>query len=459
MMHLLSIADLRRAKRDVTAPFQLKLGSLALPQPLEIQAIHRLLPGKRLTAKALWRGHTVLVKLFFDRFGYRRHCSREAAGLSALRGAKIATPRILAQVENPKQNAAVLITEYLPEARTLAQLQADAAAWPAAMAAALAVLDRMHQAGLEQRDIHPGNFLWADGKIHAIDGDGILTHPAPLADEQAQDNLALFLAQFPPALLQGIAIDSAALAERVRRQRDARWRAYRRKLLRDCTEIRCEQSWHGFLAVRREYDDAAFRELLADPDRYIAAAELLKDGNSATVALVQLPGRSVVVKRYNIKHWRHRLARCWRPSRAQHAWLAAHQLRFLDIATPKPMALLERRCGPWRGTAYFIAEHVAGETLLAKLHHKVQKNVMQPVARLLAQLFDARLAHGDMKASNLLCHEERPYLVDLDAMAWLPQARHFHAAYRKDRQRFLDNWPKYSAIRRWFDANLPQAGA
>lgn len=468
MQHLLSIADLRRAGRELRPPFQFFLGSLALPQAIEVQHIHRLLPGKRLTAKAQWCGRTVLLKLFFDRSGFRRHWQREAAGLSALREAGIATPRILAQVENRKGRAALLITEYLAEAQTLADLPPDGADWPAAMDAAIALLGCMHQAGLAQQDIHPGNFLWAGCAIYAIDGDGVAARRAPLAAGQALDNLALFLAQFPPVLQRRIPLsdylahgrfDAQRLAECVRRQRDERWRAYRQKLLRDCTEIRCASHWRTFLAVRREADDAALREVLAAPDRYIAEGELLKDGNSSTVALVRLPGRSLVIKRYNIKHWRHWLSRCWRPSRAWHSWISAHQLRWLGIATPQPLALLERRWGPLRGTAYFVAEYLEGETLDRLWTRKSPKEVVQTaVLHLLQALWEARLAHGDLKASNLLCRDGQVTLLDLDAMAWLPCAWRFRAAYGKDRERFLRNWPERGKLRQWFDSRLPLPG-
>lgn len=459
-----TIPALRQAGRNLTAPFRLQLGSLTLPQPLEIQTIHRLLPGKRLTAKALWCGRSVLIKLFFDRFGYRRHWHREARGLTALRDAGIATPRILAQAENRSAHAAVLITEYLADAHTLAELRDTPAAHAAAIGATLAMLGRMHAAGLEQRDIHPGNFLWAQERIYSIDGDAITPHPAPLSEAAATANLALFLAQFPPrqseALLARLgaesAINTAALMQQIHRQRDARWCAYRRKLLRDCTEIRCETDWQRFLAVRRDADDAPLRELLADPDRYIAAGSLLKDGQSSTVALVHLPGRSVVVKRYNLKNRRHRLARCLRPSRARHSWLNAHHLALLGIATPPPLAFFERRFGPLRGTAYYVAEYVAGEALLHKLKNKVVKAIMQPVVRLFAELWRGGLSHGDMKASNLLAHEDTLYLLDLDAMRRHTDAQRLSKAYQKDRRRFLQNWPDKSPIRRWFDANLPR---
>lgn len=465
MTPILTIADLRKAGRNLTAPFRFALEAVTLPREMEILEIHRLLPGKRLTARARWCGMTVLVKLFFDRSGYKRHWHREAAGLSALLRANLPTPRILAQAENGSLRAAAIITEYLADARTLADLPPQSAELAEAMASTLALLARLHGAGLEQRDIHPGNFLWCGGKIHLIDGDAIASHETPLASEAAAANLGLFLAQFPPSLDsepaplihygENSGIGADALERHINQQRNKRWRVYREKLLRDCTEIRCENHWSGFLAVRRDEEDEHLRDLLKHIDRYIAGAELLKDGNSSTVARVQLVGRCVVVKRYNIKDWRHRLSRFWRPTRAQRSWINAHHLRFLGIATPPPIAYLERRAGPLRGVAYYVSARVAGETLATKLQGNAVPEIMAPVARLLRQLFHAQIAHGDMKASNILCYPGRPHLVDLDAMNWLPDKRRFLKRYRKDRQRFLDNWPKDSPARAWFDAHLP----
>jgi hypothetical protein len=54
-------------------------------------------------------------------------------------------------------------------------------------------------------------------------------------------------------------------------------------------------------------------------------------------------GRTLVIKRYNIKGFAHWLKRFWRPSRAWHSWREGNRLAFLGIATPKPLAVLEKR--------------------------------------------------------------------------------------------------------------------
>ena len=81
----------------------------------------------------------------------------------------------------------------------------------------------------------------------------------------------------------------------------------------------------------------------------------LKRGRTATLARVEVNGRQLVIKRYNIKGPVHALSRSWRPSRAWHSWLEGHRLNFLGIATPRPLALVEQRAGPLRGKARWVS--------------------------------------------------------------------------------------------------------
>ena len=87
---------------------------------------------------------------------------------------------------------------------------------------------------------------------------------------------------------------------------------------------------------------------------------VIKAGNTATVARLYVGGEALVVKRYNIKSWRHALSRMWRPTRAQRAWQNAHWLRKLGIATFQPVALIEHRFGPLRRYAYLVMRDVGG---------------------------------------------------------------------------------------------------
>jgi tRNA A-37 threonylcarbamoyl transferase component Bud32 len=459
-------ADLRAASRRPPLPCALALdggGTLTLRRVL------RLLPGKRLTGLAEIDGRPVLAKLFIAPRG-RRHWEAERRGIEALLARQMPTPALLG-AGTLAGGGAYLLTEFLADAEDCAAAQGAESA-SEALAAAFALLGRMHAAGLTQEDAHLGNFLRQSGRLYVIDGAGIRAMPAgePLPAERALANLALLLAQLPPTL-DGTALLAAyrsgnprldippdRLAAALANARDTRMRNFLRKCVRDCSMIKVERRFDRFTAVVRDAAEE-LAPVLADPDRWMAQGVPLKQGRTSTVALVEQGGRKLVLKRYNIKNLGHAISRSWRPSRAWHSWVEAHRLTLLGIATPRPLALIEERLGPLRRRAWLIVEHCAGERLD---HHLAPwLDAAAPAAeaaalrRLFAQLTASRISHGDLKASNLLWTDGGPVLIDLDAVHRHRSPAAFGRAWRGERARFLRNWPEGSALRASLAAALP----
>ena len=189
----------------------------------------------------------------------------------------------------------------------------------------------------------------------------------------------------------------------------------------------------------------------------MATGKVLKNGVTCTVANVVAGDQMLVVKRYNLKHWRHAMSRAWRPSRAWHSWRAAHRLAFYGIATPQPLALIEERLGPLRGRAFLVTEHCPGRNLRDSLSPGDEPAPEQQAAilELFRTLCALRITHGDLKASNLLWHDGRVVLIDLDAMVQHRLESAFVRDWRSDRLRLLRNWPADSALVRWLDRALP----
>lgn len=339
---------------------------------------------------------------------------------------------------------------------------------------ALAVIGAMHAKGLQQTDLHLGNFLQQDEQIYIIDGDAVQVQQPnePLDSHDAHANLALFFAQLPAewdAQMESLlahylsvstrVIDPDGLATQVRVIRQQRLEDYLSKSLRDCTPFAVSHSWSRFTVTRRG-DATLLTPLLANPDLAFKTDSLLKDGGSSTVARTDQGGRPLVVKRYNIKGLGHWLSRFWRPSRAWHSWLAAHRLQFLGIATPQPVAMVERRFGPLRHRAWLMTEYQPGAHLLEHLGEGRElppEATLNEVRRVFAQLAEARITHGDCKATNLLWHDGKVHLIDLDAMQAWRSADRWAAAWAKDRARFLRNWGKDTPLHHWLEKNLPAA--
>lgn len=467
---------LRAAGRQPCLPFCI---DLADGRRLHMQRLLRVLPGKRVVGDAEIDGRRVLAKLFV---GARcaRHWQQEIAGLAALRLAALPTPEVFAATALAGGGYA-LLTAFLEPAESLAESwerlsrrSPDAADALALLAPAVAMLGRLHAAGLVHDDLHLGNFLRHDGQLFVIDGDAVrvVSRGVRLPWAAASSNLAVLLAQLPPdrdGLLPTLlaaygagsgqhAPDVAALRAPIEKVRAWRLRDFLAKSVRDCSLFAVERSGSRFSTVLRGQADV-LAPLLASPDSAISAGEVLKDGGTSTVARVVVNQRALLIKRYNLKNLRHALGRLWRPSRAWHSWRAAHLLRFFAIPTPAPLALIEERFGPLRRRAWLISEYCHGENLLRHLSADCEPpgDEARALLALFASLRQQRISHGDLKATNLLWDGEHVQLIDLDAVAQHRSAASYARAWRRDRARLLRNWPSDCVLHRWLARQLPAA--
>lgn len=472
---LLDAATLAAAGRAPPVPFRIA----SADGELTMRHLLRVLPGKRVVGEALLNGRSVLAKLFVGR-NAERHWRREHEGIAALLARGIPTPALRASAALPA-GGYLLLTDFVPDASTLAD---DWRALPraapgeatalAVLRPAYALLGRMHAQGLVQEDLHLGNFLRAGETVQVIDGDSVRALPAamPLPAKDAQRNLAILLAQLPAAWDASLdallapyraeypqaSSDRSGLLREVARIRDWRLQDYLAKTVRDCSLFAVERRFGCFTAVVR--DEAEWLgDLLSRPDHFLASGQLLKDGSTCTVARAGVEGRQVVIKRYNLKGVGHALSRAWRPTRAWHSWREGHRLRFLEIATPAPLALVEERVGPLRRRAWLVTEFCEGPRLWELLQPAAEPPA--EIARALLAFVDAlrcaRISHGDFKAANLFWHDGEIVVIDLDAMVRHRTDEAYRKAWRRDRARLLRNWPADSVLVRWLDANLPSA--
>ncbi|MCM2265314.1 MAG: hypothetical protein NDI73_09000 [Desulfuromonadales bacterium] len=405
----------------------------------------------------------------------------ERDGVRMLVGAGVNTPALLTAGFDPSAGGWLLF-DYLDGARSLGDIWREVERQQAlsdrqreVLGMALRVIGTMHHRGMWQQDLHLDNLLCHDGHLYLVDGGSmrVETQGRTLSLRRVLENLGIFFAQLPPAIDPFIGellepylrtngthpLPPAELQKQVNKVRSWRLRDYLRKTGRDCSLFDVQSGPLGLQAVRRD-EVAALRQLLDDPDRCIANGCILKTGGSATVARVDLDGRRLLVKRYNIKNFVHYLRRFWRPSRAWHSWRAGSRLMFLGIATPKPLAVIEHRNCWLRSRAYFVTEYLEGEDIISSFRpfHGSSPPVaqLQALDGLFASLLRERISHGDMKGHNLIWHDGQWALIDLDAMRQHCCQRSFARAYARDRARFLNNWPPDSHLYLLLDQRLPR---
>ena len=475
------LSELHKAGRAPEVPLSITLADAAGPAQLQLLSLLRVLPGQRYVGAGVWRGRPVLAKLLVGSKA-SRNFERELAGVRLLAEQGLTTPLLLADGLQAGEGGWLLF-EFLEQAESLAEAWSAVQDLPlladeqqAVLADALSAIGQMHLKGLWQEDLHLDNLLRQNGRLYLIDGAGICAEQPgkPLSRNKVLENLGVFFAQLPKNLEPFIeellvhyllsngehALPLEALLKQVEKVRAWRLNDFLNKVGRECTLFSVQRGAFALRAIRRE-EEAAMLPVLARADDLLEQSHLYKTGGAASVGKVDVAGRTLVVKRYNIKGFAHWLKRFWRPSRAWHSWREGNRLAFLGIATPKPLALLETRFLWLRCKAYLVTEYLPGPDIIERFapyleHGDAPESELQALDGLFADLIRERISHGDLKGHNVFWDDGRWALIDLDSMCQHRSLSSFAPAYARDRARFMRNWPVGSALYQVIDGRLPK---
>ena len=183
-------------------------------------------------------------------------------------------------------------------------------------------------------------------------------------------------------------------------------------------------------------------DLIEQIDALLHAGQTIKDGDTCHVSRLVWNHKDVVVKRYNHKGIVHSLRHTIKKSRARKAWLHAHRLQALKVATPRAVAYFEHRKGLLLWQSYLVTEYVEGRMLHSfirddKVTEQHRLDAITQVVDLLNKLWKHRITHGDLKHTNVLITERGPILTDLDAMIVHRWKLPYRSRQKKDVERFL----------------------
>lgn len=477
----MQLSELAGVGRVPQLPLTVTLADAAGSADLQLLTLLRVLPGQRYVGAGVWRGRPVLAKLLVGSKA-ARHFQRELEGVRLLAAQGLTTPLLLADGLQSGEGGWLLF-DFLEGAESLGDAWAKVESLPvladeqsAVLAEALGAIGQLHGKGLWQEDLHLDNLLRHGGQLYLIDGAGICADTAgqPLSRQKVLENLGVFFAQLPKALEPFTeellvyyllsnsehALPLEALQKQIDKVRRWRLRDFLVKVGRECTLFSVQRGAFALRAIRRE-EESAMLPVLEQADALLDQGHLYKTGGAASVGKVQAGARTLVIKRYNIKGFAHWLKRFWRPSRAWHSWREGNRLAFLGIATPKPLAVLEKRFLWLRSRAYLVTEFLPGPDIIERFAPYVESGEapeaeLQALDLLFARLIDERISHGDFKGHNLFWQHDRWALIDLDSMCQHGSAGSFAPAYARDRARFMRNWPESSALYRIIDQRLPK---
>ncbi|MDP2154046.1 MAG: lipopolysaccharide kinase InaA family protein [Methylotenera sp.] len=428
---------------------------------LEIVAVVRLVPGRRVVCRAQWNGQYVYAKFFAGKKAHY-YCERDKLGVGLLIQHNIKTPPLLFADKLKQIDAEVLVfAEIKPSENAEVVWRASDSNKRFDLAVRLVLeLAGHHRAHLLQTDLYLKNFLVSDDSIYTLDGDGV-RHYSKLSRQCALANLATLLSKFDVLDVQAWLVDllkvyADASARHTlpshphmlrlinHKRKGAANRYADAKVFRKCTDVEVDQTSRHFQAISTQFPLIQSSMVSEKLDDLINTQTLLKSGNTCTVALANIENVPLVIKRYNIKNIWHGIARALRKTRASASWANAYRLTLLGIATPKPIALIEQRYFGLRGKAYFVSEYLEAPDANLFFEQKPEQvaraTAIHNIVILFYRLFLLKISHGDMKATNIKLLDASPWLIDLDSMRQHDWDGFALKAHVQDLKRFMKNW-------------------
>ena len=407
---------------------------------LDCTWILRSIKGRRTVYEGLYDGKSVIIKCFTSALHGKRHLKKEIRGTKELVLRKIKTAQIIAAGQN-EQGHCVLVLEKIENAVdvfSLLESTDDPIKTQSALQAVFMCIAQMHAAGVLQRDLHTGNFLWDGRTIYALDPAEMTFRGDPLDKTTSFRQLAVLLASLPNAfwthkvqLLEayfesrGWQIESSAMGiidEQEELQRSRLIRRALRKTLR--TSKRYIKEKHGSyrgVFVRELFSEKNPADFITTVEKQMEAGQILKNGNTSFISRIQLNGHDTVVKQYNHKGLWHSLRHTLKGSRAKKCWLFGHRLNGHGIATAKPLGFLEQRKFGLVWQSYILNKFIDGQNIQEYLNRSdtpdnIKEDISKKAQDMLDNLAHFKMTHGDLKSSNILIHKDTPVLIDLDSM-------------------------------------------
>jgi tRNA A-37 threonylcarbamoyl transferase component Bud32 len=423
-------------------PFQLSIHCIFPKNKKEIltcRALLRVIPGNRDVYEASWNDSAVIAKVFSHKIKAKRHLRREWRGLNLLQERRLSSIKPLFYGRTDDGRWAVVVEKILDSVQALEFFDkiTEKARKFDLLRLICKEIARQHEKGILQRDLHLGNFLLRGEEVFSLDPGQMQFFSHPISRKIGLSQLATLACFLPDddtvsviRLCDGYILDRGWQCEKsderfLQKQRTVKRRRAIRKGLKKT--LRTSKRYQRIRVG--EYYSVYDRDFIsgADPvdfmgriDMLMDAGNVLKNGSTCYVSHILWNNNAVVVKRYNHRSFIHSIRHTIKRSRARRGWLHGHRLEMFNIRTPKPLAYIEKRRGPFVWKSYLVTEYIGGQKLHdflqdTKVNEDLRSKAIQQVMDVIDRLGKYRITHGDLKHTNILI-VSGPVLTDLDSM-------------------------------------------
>jgi Lipopolysaccharide kinase (Kdo/WaaP) family len=167
-----------------------------------------------------------------------------------------------------------------------------------------------------------------------------------------------------------------------------------------------------------------------DPSILLGQGEQLRVRGTRRTSRIAWKAQHYVVKHYVEPTFRHTLKQTIQPARARLTWDFAHRLADFGVATPRPVACIENRLGPFRRDSYLMYPYVEGRTLRsyfaveAKQSPTLHDRLWEQVKELWQRIVELRVSLSDSNLNNfIVAPTGQLWLIDLDKSRFHRYAR------------------------------------
>jgi len=392
---------------------------------------------KTSVSRVVWQGREIIIKRYNPQ-GLLRSLWRTFTGTRAknawahghlLLRSGIQTPRPLAWIDcrnGPLVTSSYIVTEYIDAPllyHFLRNSEAGVTQRIQTVRGIVSVFDKLRHRSLSHGDMKHSNILVGSHGLILTDLDAMKRHRIPwLHRRESRKDMERFLRgmlseDIPEEIAEAFASLAAVTAATSNRADD-----YTRLSI---------GPWD--ILLRRGYPPAVV-ETIVSPDGSICSDEScfgrVASSDKARVFAASLAVDSarydVYIKEYLFRSVVDFAKHLFRSSRARRAFYASLMLRSNGFDAPKPLALLEKRLGPFRTESVLVTEAVDGAVPLYRHIEDLAKQgqaalrrkrmVIRHFGSLIGRMHAMGIFHGDLRLGNALVRPEdtahRFYLID-----------------------------------------------